>query len=59
MRKAPTKDTMSQARGDGPCLDAKDNMFTKAFGVAPKPKPIAPAPSITEVYVRLNTQKMM
>ena len=33
MRKAPTKDTMSQARGDGPCLDAKDNMFTKALSV--------------------------
>lgn len=48
IKNAPTKETTSQARGDGPCLLAKDNMLTKAFGVAPKPKPIAPAPSITE-----------
>ena len=48
IKNAPTKETTSQARGDGPCLLAKDNMLTNAFGVAPKPKPIAPAPSITE-----------
>lgn len=48
MRKAPTKDTTNHAFGDGPYLEAKDNMFTKAFGVAPNPKPIAPAPNITE-----------
>ena len=36
MRKAPTKDTTSHAFGDGPYLEAKDNMFTNAFGVAPK-----------------------
>ena len=47
MRKAPTKDTTNHAFGDGPYLEAKDNMFTKAFGVAPNPKPIAPEPSIT------------
>ena len=47
IKNAPTKETTSHARGDGPCLPAKDNILTNAFGVAPRPKPMAPAPSIT------------
>ena len=37
IKNAPTKETTSHARGDGPCLPAKDNMLTNAFGVAPRP----------------------
>lgn len=47
IKNGPTKETTSHARGDGPCLLAKDNILTNAFGVAPKPKPMAPEPSIT------------
>ena len=48
IKNAPTKETTNHAFGDGPYLLAKDNILTKAFGVAPKPKPIAPEPNITE-----------